>query len=170
MMDGRNPLMKHVKRALSSVLLACGIVVVFVGLSTALGFTPAGMIASVAAIAALLYAGGTWFGASPAQLTTPGADTVIVFDRLLRVAAGPGVGASLLARFPLPIRPELEMRCEMALRGEHTHFSCEHNGARLFFDISPIQSVNGVVLYGVVVAGQGKPMPAVTPAPLTTVA
>jgi hypothetical protein len=162
--------MNHVKRALSSVLLACGIVLVFFGLSTALGFTLGGVIASVAAIAALLYAGGVWFGDSPAQLTTPGADTVIVFDRLLKIAAGPASGSSLLAQFPEPVRPELEMRCQLALRGEHTHFSCEHNGARISFDISPVQTVNGVVLYGVVVAGQGRPMPAVTPAPLTTVA
>jgi len=162
--------MNPAKRALSSVLLAGGIVLVFFGLSTALGFTAGGMIASVAAIAALLYAGGTWFGASPAQLTTPGADTVIVFDRLLRVAAGPATGAALLAQFPSPIRPELEMRCQIALAGERTHFSCEHNGARISFDISPVQTVSGVVLYGVVVAGQGRPMPVVSPAPLTTVA
>jgi hypothetical protein len=58
----------------------------------------------------------------------------------------------------------------MALRGEHTHFSCEHAGARISFDISPVQSVAGVVLYGIVIAGQGTPMPAVNTAPLTTVA
>jgi hypothetical protein len=162
--------MRLVKRALSSLLLAAGIVLVFAGLSTALGFTPLGMLASVAAIAALLYAGGVWFGGSPAQLTAPGADTVLVFDRLLRVVAGPATGASLLAQFPLPIRPELEMRCRLALRGEHTHFSCEHAGARISFDISPVQSVSGVVLYGIVIAGQGMPMPAITSAPLTTVA
>jgi hypothetical protein len=162
--------MRLVKRALSSVLLASGVVLVYVGLSTALGFTPAGIVASVAAIAALLYAGGIWFGGVPGQLTTPGADKVLVFDRLLQVVTGPATGGSLLAQFPAPIRPELEMRCRMALRGEHTHFSCEHAGARIAFDISPVQSINGVVLYGIVVAGQGKPMPAVTAAPLTTVA
>jgi hypothetical protein len=162
--------MRLMKRAVSSVLLASGIVLVFAGLSTALAFTPGGMIASVAAIAALLYAGGVWFGGPPAQLTTPGADTVIVFDRLLHVVAGPATGTSLLAQFPPPIRPELEMRCRMALRGEHTHFSCEHAGARISFDIAPVQSINGLVLYGVVITGQGIPMPAMTAAPATTVA
>lgn len=162
--------MRQVKRALSSLLLAAGIVVVFAGLSAALGFTPLGMLASVGAIAALLYAGGVWFGGSPAQLTAAGADTVLVFDRLLRVVAGPATGASVLAQFPAPIRPELEMRCRLALRGEHTHFSCEHAGARISFDISPVQSVNGVVLYGIVIAGQGMRMPALASAPLTTVA
>jgi hypothetical protein len=162
--------MRLVKRAVSSLLLASGIVLMFAGLSTALGFTPAGMLASVAAIAALLYAGGVWFGGSSAQLSAPGADTVLVFDRLLHVVAGSAAGESLLSQFPAPIRPELEMRCRLALRGEHTHFSCEHAGARLSFDISPVHSVGGIVLYGIVVAGQGKPMPAVAPAPLTTVA
>ena len=159
-----------VKRVVSSLLLASGIVLVFAGLSNALGFSPTGILASVAAIAALLYAGGVWFGGSPAQLTTPGADTVLVFDRLLQIVSGPGTGTSLLAQFPAPIRPELEMRCRMALAGQHTHFSCEHAGARMSFDISPVQSISGIVLYGIVVAGQGTPVPALTPTPLTTVA
>ena len=162
--------MRLVRRALSLVLLACGIVLVCAGLGTTIGFTPAGMAASVVAIAALLYAGGLWLGGASPQLTTPGADTVMVFNRLLQVVSGPAAGTSLLAQFPAPIRPELEMRCRMALRGEHTHFSCEHAGARIAFDISPVQSVAGVVLYGIVIAGQGMPMPAVNTAPLTTVA
>jgi hypothetical protein len=161
--------MRLVNRALSSVLLACGIVLVLTGLSTGLGFTPAGMLASVVAIATLLYA-GIWLGGARPQLRTPGADTVIVFDRLLQVVAGPATGASLLAQFPASIRPELEMRCRMALRGEHTHFSCEHAGSRISFDISPVQSINGLVLYGILITGQGMPIPAVTTAPLTTVA
>lgn len=162
--------MRQVKRALSSVLLASGVVLVYVGLSTALGFTPMGIVASVAAIAALLYAGGVWFSGAPGQLTAPGAAKVLVFDRLLQVVSGPATGASLLTQFPAPLRPELEMRCRMALRGEHTHFSCEHAGQRIAFDISPVQSVNGVILYGIVIAGQGMPMPAAVSTPLTTVA
>ncbi len=169
MIDARNT-MRVVKRALSSVLLAAGVVFVYAGVSAALGFTPAGIVASVAAIAALLYAGGVWFGGAPGQLTAAGAAKVFVFDRLLQVVTGPATGASLLAQFPAAIRPELEMRCQMALRGEHTHFSCEHSGKRIAFDISPVQSINGVILYGIVVAGQGIPMPAVASAPLTTVA
>jgi hypothetical protein len=162
--------MQRVKRALSSVLLACGIVLVFFGWSTAPGFTPAGMVASVAAIAALLYTGTTWFGGSPGQFTAPGAGTVMVFDRLLQVVTGPATGGSLLAQFPAAIRSELEMRCRMALRGEHTHFSYEHAGTRVSFDISPVQTVDGAVLYGVLVAGRGMPILAVAAAPLTTVA
>jgi hypothetical protein len=152
------------------VLLACGIVAVFIGLSTALGFTAVGMLASIAGIAALLYAGSVWSGGAPPQLSVAGSETVIVFDRSLRVVAGPATGASLLSQFPAPLRPELEMRCRLALRGEHTHFSCEHAGARIAFDISPVHSINGVVLYGVVITGAGVPVVAVTAAPLTTVA
>ena len=162
--------MRRVKRAVSSVLLAGGIVLVFFGLSTALGLTPAGMLASVAAIAALLYAGSAWFGGAPGQLTSPGADKVVVFDRGLRVVAGPATGTSLLSQFPGSIRAELEARCRMALRGEHTHFSCEHAGAHIAFEIAPVQTVDGVVIYGVVVSGPGMPLPAITAAPLTTVA
>ena len=162
--------MRRVKRAVSSVLLACGLVVVFFGLTTALGFTPAGMLASVAAIAALLYAGSTWFGGAPGQLTSPGADKVLVFDRLLLVVAGPATGASLLSQFPASIRPELETRCRMALRGERTHFSCEHAGAHVAFEIAPVQTVDGVVVYGVVVSGRGMPQPSLAAAPIATVA
>jgi hypothetical protein len=162
--------MRLVKRAISSVLLACGIVLVFLGLSAALGFSPAAMVASVAAIAALLYAGGTWFGGAPAQLTTAGAERVIVFDRLLQIVSGAAPGEALLSQFPAPLRPELEVRCRMALRGEHTHFSCEHAGVRVVFDISPVQTVDETVVYGVVISGQGMPIPAATTAPATTVA
>jgi hypothetical protein len=162
--------MRLVKRALSSVLLACGIVLAFLGWSTAPGVTPAGVLASVAAIAALLYAGTAWFGSAPGQVTAPGANIVLVFDRLLQVVSGPATGGSLLTQFPAAIRPELEMRCRLALRGEHTHFSYEHAGTRVEFDISPVQTVHGVVLFGVLVAGQGTPIPAVTAAPLPTVA
>jgi len=157
-------------RLVNSVLLACGIVLVFLGLRVAPGFSPAAMAASVAAIAALLYAGGTWIGGAPAQLTTAGAERVIVFDRLLQVVSGAVPGEALLSQFPAPLRPELEMRCRMALRGEHTHFSFDHAGARVVFDISPVQTVKETVVYGVVVSGRGMPIPAATTAPATTVA
>ena len=159
------------KRAASSVLLASGIVFVFSGLSAALGFTTAGMLASIAAIAALLYAGGTWFGGAPASFSPAGgAETVIVFDRSLRIAAGATPGTPLLSRFPEPLRPEIEKACRLALSGEHTHFDCEHAGARVHFDISPVQSITGMVLYGVLITGSGVRVPAGTRSPLATVA
>ena len=159
------------KRVASLVLLAGGIVFVFTGLSAALGFTTAGMLASIAAIAALLYAGGIWFGGAPAKFApAEGLETVIVFDRSLRIAAGATPGTPLLTHFPEPLRPEIETACRLALRGEHIHFNCEHAGARIHFDISPVQSINGIVLYGVLIAGSGVRVPAATGSPLATVA
>jgi len=163
--------MEVVKRLVSSVLLAGGIVFVFAGLSAALGFTAAGMLTSIAAIAALLYAGGAWFSSTPQTFATAGgSETVIVFDRSLRIAAGATPGTPLLSHFPEPLRPEIETACRLALRGEHTHFNCDHAGARLSFDISPVQSIGGVVLYGVLITGSGVRVPAATAAPVATVA
>src|SRR4051812_27947096 len=151
----------------SSVLLAAGIVLTFTGLSSALGFTTGGMIASVAAIAALLYAGGTWLGGAPG-LAPAGAGSVLLFDRSLRVASGATPGAFVMAQFPEPIRPEIEAHCRAALRGEHAHFVCEHRNARFVFDVAPVQSVDGVVLYGVLMTGAGVRQPGVPAAPMLT--
>ena len=160
-----------VKRLASSVLLAGGIVFVFAGLSAALGFTAAGMLSSVAAIAALLYAGGVWFGGAPLSLATAGgSETVIVFDRSLTIAAGATPGTPLLSHFPEPLRPEIETACRLALRGERTHFDCDLAGARISFDVSPVQSNSGMVLYGVLITGSGVHVRAATPAPIATVA
>jgi len=145
-------------------------VTILAGLNAAFGFTFGGGVASVALVAALLYAGALWFGGASQSLSAPGADVVIVFDRSLRITAGPGPGTSVMTQFPEPLRPEIEMRCRLALRGEHTHFECEHAGARLAFDIAPIQSIQGVVMYGVLISGSGIIAPAAAPAPLTTVA
>src|SRR5262249_30751701 len=57
------PMQSH--RVGSTVLLAGGVFLVFGGISSALGFSTSGIVASLAAVAALLYAGGVWFGAAP---------------------------------------------------------------------------------------------------------
>lgn len=157
------------KRFASSVLLACGIVLVFAGLSAALGFTLVGMLASMAAITALLYAGAVWFGGAPAVPAPAGSETVLVFDRSLRVAAGPAPGASLLSQFPEPMRPDIEKRCRAALCGEPSHFACEHAGARIAFEIAPVQTMHGLVLYGVLVCGSGPPVTSLSTAQLITI-
>jgi heme A synthase len=54
----------RMKRLLSSLLMATGIVLVFYGINAALGFTVIGMFASLAAITSLLYAGAVLFGAA----------------------------------------------------------------------------------------------------------
>ena len=158
------------KRFTSSVLLASGVVLVFTGLSSAMGFSVASVVISIAAITALLYAGGAWFGGSSAPIAAAGGEVVIVFDRSLKVTAGASPGTSLLLQFPEPLRPEIEMRCQLALRGEHTHFECEHGGARISFDIGPAQSIQGIVMYGVLISGSGAAVPTAAVAPLPTVA
>lgn len=162
--------MTPTKRILTSVLLASGIVLVFAGLSGALGFTVAGMLVSVTAIAALLYAGGAWFGTSPFMPLPAGMETVLVFDRELYVTAGPGAGSSLLPRFPAAVRPEIETRCRAALRGESARFVCQTPAARLVIETAPLASVTGVVLYGTLVASTGLAARTLAANPVTTVA
>jgi hypothetical protein len=143
---------------------------VLTGLTTALGSTLVGALVSTALVAALFYAGAIWFGGGSVNLAAPGADLVIVFDRSLKITAGPAPGSLVVTQFPDALRSEIEMRCRLALRGEHTHFECEHGGSRRAFDISPIQSIQGVVIYGVLISGSGTLAPAAAPAPVTTVA
>jgi hypothetical protein len=161
--------MAGVKRLLSSVLLGCGMVLVFTGLSASLGFTLPGVLASIAAIAALLFAGGVWFG-QPAVPVPAGAEAVVVFDRDLKVATGLAAGASILLRFPEPLRPDIERRCRAALRGESSHFTCDIGGRRFVFDAAPVTAGSPLVLYGVLVTASGVDAPAVPAAPVATVA
>jgi hypothetical protein len=161
--------MPTAKRVVSALLLICGVVLVFTGLSTALGFTVFGVLASIAAITALLYAGAVWFGGTPVVPVPAGAESIIVFDRSLRVASGREPGLSILLQFPERLRPEIEMRCRAALLGEHSHFECEHAGARISFVVAPVQ-VNEIVLYGALISGAGVPVARMSVAPLTTVA
>jgi hypothetical protein len=163
--------MTLLRRLASSSPLAVGIVIVFAGISAALGFSIGGMIAAVALIAALLFAGGVRFGGAPAIPNfADAAATIIVFDRALRVVAGATSGTPLLSQFPEPLRPEIGERCRAALRGEHTHFLCEHAGRRLSFDVAPVPMSDGAVMYGVLICGRGVRVAAVGAAPLTTVA
>jgi hypothetical protein len=157
-------------RLLSSVLLASGIVLVFAGLSAALGFTAPGMIASIAVIATLLYAGGVWFSAPPAIAVPAGAETVLVFDRELLVAAGPGAGTPLLTRFPADLRPEIEVRCCAALRGESHRFVCDSRDGRLVFETAPVASVTGVVVFGTLIVSNGISAPSIAARPAATMA
>ena len=151
--------MTHVRRIVSSALLGTGVLVVFAGLSAALGFSVMGMLASLAAIATLLYAGGAWFGA----LTPPSArrEPVIVFDRTLRVVCGPAAGAPVTAQFPEAMRREIEARCTAALSGQPIHFACEQDGVPVGFDAAPIRGADGTVLYGILISGTAAPASAV---------
>ena len=61
----------QVKRIASAVLLGSGLLLVFLGLSSALGFTTSGMRASSGVIVALLYAGATWFAPASRKPAAP---------------------------------------------------------------------------------------------------
>ena len=53
--------MDQIRRVTSGILLGAGIALVLAGLSAALGSTIPAILASLAVVAALLFAGGVWF-------------------------------------------------------------------------------------------------------------
>lgn len=129
----------------SYVLLAAGVVLVFAGLASALDYSLPGMIATSAAIAALLYAGGVWFGRSSA------ADpSVLLYTRALTVAGGPFSGRGVGELFPATLRANIEAECRKALEGQASRFSC---GVGYAFAVSPVRSSEGAVVYGLLLSG-----------------
>jgi hypothetical protein len=134
----------------SFVLLAAGVLLVFAGLSGALGFSPSGIVASAAAIAALLYAGGVWFGASPRIDAS-----VVLFTPSLTVAAGPLAGRDLVDLFPIAARKEIALHCRAALAGQSSRFV---SGASRF-EAAPVKSADGLVVYGILISGAPAPAP-----------
>jgi hypothetical protein len=149
--------MAHLKRLVSSVLLAFGVLLVFLGLIGALGSTPTGVLASTAAIAALLYAGGIWFGAAPTGQVSGIVLPILVFDRDLRVVSGAGAGQPLSLQFPEMFRAEIERRCAVALAGTSTRFPCLHNGKMMVFDAVPVRTAEGTVVYGILLSTDLEP-------------
>lgn len=146
MMAPKNLMNTH--HAGSSVLLAGGVVLVFAGLTTALGFSLPGIVASSAAIAALLYAGGVWFGGAP--LPDPSA---VLFTHTLAMAGGPLAGRPVSHLFPDAIRAEIEARCREALAGGACHFVCGSGAARVRFCATPVRDAAGAVVYGLLLSG-----------------
>ncbi len=146
--------MAELNRVASSVLFASGIGLVLIGLSAALGFTIPGIVASVAAVAALLYAGGVWFG-DRAAIVAP---SVLVFDRDLKVIGGPHAGQPLVSRFPMPMRAEIAHHCASAVAGQSSRFTCHDGAAQRVFDAAPIITGRPSDISGVLV--EGAPMTA----------
>ena len=131
------------------MLLAGGVLLVFAGLASALGFSTSGMIASAAAIAALLYAGAVWFGG------VARADaSVVLFTPQLTVAAGPLAGRALLDLFPVAQRQAIEAQCRAALAGQSTRFSPAEGET---FEAAPVRSASGAIVYGILMAGTATP-------------
>ena len=133
----------------SFVLLAGGVLLVFAGLTSALGFSMWGVVASTAAIVALLYAGGVWFGGAP-----PADVSVVLFTPQLTVAAGPLAGRTLADLFPRAARQDLESHCRAALTGQSLRFVGDA-GQR--FDVAPVRSADGAIVFGVLISGDTTP-------------
>ena len=149
----------NVKRLVSGVLLVLGVMLVLVGFITALGFTPGGMLASVAAIAALLYAGAIWFAPPPAvrAASPPPSTPIVVFDRDQRIVSGDATGQPVAGGFPQIIRPEIERRCAAALAGTSARFACLLDGRTTVFDVLPVRTADGAVLYGILLTTESMP-------------
>lgn len=151
--------MAVLSRVASSVLFASGLGLVLIGLSAALGFSLAGVVASAAAVAALLYAGGVWFGDKSGLL----APSVLVFDRDLRISGGPLAGKPVSSRFPPAVRDEIERRCAAAIAGRHSRFTVADGGRERTFDAAPVLSDRAHEIAGVLVEGAAAvddPLPA----------
>lgn len=141
------------KGLVSSTLLVAGVVLVFAGLISALGFTIGGTIASLAAILTLLYAGAVWFGQARTSPDRSGrAGLVIVFDRALAVVSGAARGTPLVLQFPEVSRAAIELHCVAALAGESTRFTCDDGVSRVDFDAAPIRDHNGWIGYGILLS------------------
>jgi len=151
MMTGHEAMTTY--RAGSFVLLAGGVVLVFAGLTTGLGFSTPGVIASAAAIAALLYAGGVWFGASATADVS-----VVVFTPQLIVAVGPLAGRPLADLYPAAARDAILAHGRAALAGEPSRFALP---AGQMVDAAPIRAADGSIVYGVLIAGAATSEPAI---------
>jgi hypothetical protein len=134
-------------RAGSVVAFAAGIVLVFIGWSSALGFTLAGMVASGATIATLLYAGGVWLGPTPPRARSE----VVLFTRALTVASGPSAGRSVVELFPESVRAVIAEHCRTALEGRAVRFTSPTGEP---FAVSPVHSAEGAIIFGLLLSGQ----------------
>jgi hypothetical protein len=135
----------NIHRAGSVALLTGGLVLVFAGLSASAGFSLSGTMASAAAMLALLYAGGVWFGSS-----SDADRSVLLFTRALIVATDPLSGRRLRDLFPHANGSVLEDACRLALAGHPARLSC---GTAETFAISPVRSAEGAVIYGLLLTG-----------------
>ena len=124
---------------------------VFTGVNLAVGWSAIGVVASTAAVAALLYSGAIWFG-SPGNPDPHSLDKVVVFDRSLRVASGALRGVKLTSCFPSAIRADLEAHCVTALGGVGARFSCGSGGERRQFDAVPVRAADGNIVYGLLMS------------------
>jgi hypothetical protein len=132
---------------IATMLLLAGVGLVFTGMSSALNFSLPGIIAAVATIAGLLYAGGVWFGGA-----TVGETSALIFDRRLIIVGGAHPGRPIGDAFD----------------GRSTRFSIPGETERRRFEVAPIRSADGFVAYGILLSGAM--VPAISQEQLTPVA
>jgi hypothetical protein len=132
-------------------------------MSSALNFSLPGIIATLATIAGLLYAGGVWFGGA-----MPGEPSVLIFDRHLIIVSGAYAARPIGDLFPLGVRRDVEQRCREAFDGRSTRFSIPGDADRRRFEVAPIRTADGLVAYGILLSGAM--VPAISREQLTPVA
>ena len=132
------------------MLLAGGVFLVFGGMSSALGFSTSGIVASLAAIAALLYAGGVWFGEAPRADASH-----VLFTPGLSVAGGALQGRRVVDLFEADMTREIEAACRAAIEGRPSRFSCGRGESKQTFEAVPVHGADGRVLYGILLSGAG---------------
>ena len=121
----------------------------FGGMSSAVGFTASGIVASLAAVAALLYAGGVWFGSASSADAS-----IVVFTQQLTVAGGALRGRRVADLFDAGMRGDIEAACRGALDGRPSRFSSGRGSMRRAFEAAPVRGADGLVIYGVLVSGR----------------
>jgi hypothetical protein len=151
--------MTNLTRLLAQGLLLLGVAVVFLGINTALGFTPGNLLISLAAVAGLLYAGATWFGAAaPRSHATAagGHGWPIVFDAQCCVVSGPRAGQPVATQFPEIARGEIELQCASVLAGRPAQFPCTWEGQAIVFDALPVRDGDGAIVYGLLIPASSR--------------
>jgi len=156
--------MAPLNRIVSSLLLGLGILLVFIGFTSALGFSAVGIVASAVTIVALLYAGAVWFAPEPrlAPSVRAGPVPLVVFDRDRTIVAGPASGQPLASQFPEILRPEIDRRSAAALAGTGSQFSCLLNGHAMLVEALPVRNASGAVVYGILLTAESPSTIAVT--------
>jgi hypothetical protein len=138
-------------RPLSTVLFIAGVALLFAGITRAVGFSLAGVIATAAAVGALLYAGAVWFGRPRERCSA------VIFTRELIVAAGERAGSGIGDLVPVAVSAEVIARCRAALDGQGSAFAPVSDPSRRTFEALPIRSADGAIACGLLLIGMRLP-------------
>ena len=113
--------MSRMREVLSIGLLIAGVALVFVGVTRSVGFSQTD-IASLAAVAVLLYSGAVFCGAS-ATTHSEQRDTIFVFDRTFRLVSGGHKGLPIRAVLSEIPDADIESRCSAVFTRKSDRFA-----------------------------------------------